>query len=68
VTTPGPILPGTSPGLLAGVTAAPVVLAGSQPPVTLEYQIQDVFSDLFSDTFGVVVLLTTVAALPPSSP
>lgn len=68
MTTAGPILPGGSPGLLAGVTAAPARLPGSQPLVTLQYRDDDVFSDMFSDTFGVVTLTTTVQLLPGSSP
>ena len=67
-TTAGPILPGGSPGLLAGVTAAPAQLPGSQPLMTLQYQDDDVFSDLFSDVFGTVTLITTVQLLPGSSP
>lgn len=57
-------------GFPAGITAAPCILPASspQPVVPLDYDIRDSFTDEFLGSFGVPVLLTTVAVLPPSSP
>ena len=59
-----PVLP---PGSgLAGTAAQP--LPGSGPPVVLEYEEDDVFTDQFSDRFTVRRLLTVIPVLPPGSP
>ena len=70
VTTP-PILPGSSPGLPVdpSVSSVQVLPATSPTPVIpLTFDVQDLYTDLYADLYGVPVLLTTVPVLPPSSP
>jgi hypothetical protein len=70
VLTPAPpVLPGTSPGLIpAGVTPPPLLAGGSpRPLISLDYAVEDIFTDEFGDEFGVSVLLTPPPTVLPGT-